>query len=76
MAYKNTNNPMMSAVDQRVLDINLPQNGWIFAVLSTDSSKDFTATATRRSGPCQDLTITMNETGAITDNWKVCVDGL
>jgi len=76
VAYKNTDNPMMSADDQRVLDINLPQTGWIFAVLSTDSSKDFTATAIRRSGPCQDLTVTMNETGTITDNWKACVDGL
>ncbi|TRZ93508.1 prepilin-type N-terminal cleavage/methylation domain-containing protein [bacterium] len=76
MAYKNTDNPMMSSSDQQVLDINLPQTGWIFAVLSIDSAIDFTATATRKSGPCQDLTITMDETGTIIDNWKDCVDGL
>lgn len=66
----------MTAAEQAALDINLPQSGWTFGVASTDTSRNFTATATRSAGPCSANTVTTNEVGTITDAWKTCVDAL
>lgn len=66
----------MTAAEQSTLDINLPQSGWNFGVTSSDSSKNFTATATRSAGACSGNTVTTNQVGTITDAWKTCVDAL
>jgi len=73
-AYKNTTTPI-TAEEQRVLDISLPQSGWTFEITTPDAN-NFTATATRKSGPCASNTIIMDQSGNITDAWKTCVDAL
>mgnify|MGYP001598227982 FL=1 len=73
--YLTTASPM-TAAEQATLDINLPQSGWNFGVASTDTSKNFTATATRSAGPCSTNTVIANQVGTITDAWKTCVDAL
>ena len=73
--YSTTASPM-TAAQQATLDINLPQSGWNFGVSSTDTSRDFTATATRKAGACSTQTVTTNQVGTITDTWKTCVDAL
>lgn len=73
--YTTTATPM-TAAEQATLDINLPQSGWNFGVASTDTSKNFTGTATRSAGPCSANTVTTNQIGTITDTWKTCVDAL
>ena len=73
--YLTTASPM-TAAEQATLDINLPQSGWNFGVASTDTSKNFTATATRSAGPCSTNTVITNQVGTITDAWKTCVDAL
>jgi len=65
----------MNSTAQRTLDISLPQTGWNFGVTSSNS-QTFTATATRKAGPCPNNTIQVNELGIIIDNWKPCVDAL
>jgi len=73
--YLTTATPM-TAAQQQSLDIALPQSGWNFGVASTDTSRNFTGTATRSAGPCATNTVTINEIGTITDAWKTCVDAL
>ena len=73
--YVTTASPM-TAAQQATLDITLPQSGWNFGVSSSDTAKNFTATATRSAGPCLNQTVTVTEVGTITDAWKVCVDAL
>lgn len=63
--------------EEQVLDINLPQVGWTFTVIvAIGPPPTFTATATRSAGPCITQTMTMNQLGAVVDNWKPCVDTL
>lgn len=79
--YIATADPMTNAEEQ-TLDISLPQTGWSFAVVAGDTGRiatSFTATSTRKAGPCSTApnnTITMNQRGEMTDNWKTCVDAL
>ena len=64
--------------EERVLDISLPQSGWSFAidtpVVVPPNPPTFTATATRRAGPCQTQTMSVDQSGTLTDTWKGCVD--
>jgi type IV pilus assembly protein PilE len=66
--------------EERVLDISLPQIGWTFNIVAPipapGAPPTFGVTATRSAGPCSGDTITMDQTGAIVDAWKTCVDGL
>ena len=73
--YITTASPM-TAGQQATLDINLPQSGWNFGVSSTDTTANFTGTATRSAGPCNTQTVTTNQVGTIVDAWKTCVDAL
>ena len=68
--------PPLDAAVQGQLDISLPQTGWSFAVIATDISKDFMATAVRMTGPCMGGTIKVDNRGTIADAWKLCVDAL
>lgn len=69
-------NPLTD-VGEGVLDINLPQTGWTFGLSCGGAcNMQFTATATRSGGPCINQTVTMNQAGTITDNWRACVDAL
>lgn len=63
----------MTAEEQQALDISLPQSGWKFKITS-ESDEVFTATATRKGGACVGKTITVTQTGGMTDNWKAAVD--
>ena len=67
--------------EENTLDISLPQNAWYFTIEADTAAIPpvFTATATRRLGPCAgagDNTIVVNEKGPVSDVWKTCVDGL
>ena len=67
--------------EERVLDISLPQVAWGFAIVVDNAANPptFTATATRRAGPCAAAgsnTMTVNQLGTLTDTWKACVDTL
>jgi len=76
--YLASSSPMSDA-EETTLDISLPQSGWSFAIVagSTGSiTNSFTATATRKAGPCINEVVSMDEKGVITDAWKTCVDGL
>lgn len=76
--YLATSDPMTDA-EETTLDISLPQSGWSFVIAagSTGSiANSFTATATRKAGPCVGEVVTMDEKGVITDAWKTCVDAL
>lgn len=57
------------------LDVSLRQDAWTFTLNVPTGGQTFTATFTRKAGsPCTSQTITIDQTGTITDNWKGCVN--
>lgn len=64
----------LTAECQKALNIKLAQTGWQYGISA--SKKTFEATAARKSGLCQDTTISVDSDGAMIDNWKTCVEGL
>jgi len=70
-------NSPLDANTQIKLDINLPQAGWVFEIVSTDVNKNFAAVATRTAGPCSNTAIWMTHQGILSDDeWKQCVEQL
>jgi type IV pilus assembly protein PilE len=65
----------LDAATQQKLDISLPQTGWKFGVAATATT--FTATATRLKGSCINDTMTIDQTGTLTDtSWRTCQEAL
>lgn len=75
--------------DQSKLDINLPQTGWNFQVTTspggTGIQTDYSITATRKKGACNDKKIVQDGKGNLVDNgtggnkkseWEECQEGL
>ena len=66
--------------EEKILDISLPQSAWWFKILADPVADPpvFTATATRRAGPCKDKIIVVDQAGPVpaSNDWTPCVDNL